>query len=159
MVKTDLPDLFPFHGNWEKYVEELYEIYMREIVSGDLKFKGLPVRCRYHPETKGKGYGFWHVIQEGRIEEERLPDFRRCERIRWISWLIRNAEKDSRISWWQNKRGSDKRVVIWIEDKDFVVILAKRSGYYLLITAYTVSPRRKKAFKKERDRYWKSQKG
>lgn len=31
----------------------------------------------------GKEATFWHMIQEGRIEEDRTPDIRRCERIRW----------------------------------------------------------------------------
>jgi len=150
----DLPELVYFHGDWDRYVEELYEIYMREIVNGGLTFKGFPVKCQYRPSALGKGYGFWHVISDGSVEEDRIPDLRRCERIKWISWLIQNVENDSRITWWQNKRGSNPHVVIWIEAEDFAVILAKRSKYYLLKTAYCVSKRRKKTFQKERKRYW-----
>jgi len=160
MVKADLPDLFPFHGDWEKYVDELYEIYLREIVNGGLTFKSLPIRCRYHPKTRGKGYGFWHIIQEGRIEEERLPDFRRCERIHWISWVIKNADIDERISWWEEKRRTNTDILLWLEDEDYLVVLAKRRNYLLLKTAYYITKRHKRAtLYRNRNKFWKSKKG
>jgi hypothetical protein len=151
----DLPPLVLFHGDWDRYVEELYDIYMREVVKGHLTFRGLPVKCQYRPSSKGKGYGFWHVISNGPIEEDRVPDLRRCERIKWIPWLIRNVGRDPRISWWCNKRGSNTHVVIWIEEEGFAVIFAKRSKYYLLKTAYCVTQHRKSIFQKEREQYWK----
>ena len=155
MVKANLPELFSFHGDWEKYVEELYEIYLREIVNGDLKFNGLPVRCRYHPETRGKGFGFWHVIQSGRIEEERLPDLRRCERIRWISWMIKHAHKDDRISWWEEKRGRNKDILLWLESEDYLVVLTMRRGYLLLKTAYcTTTQHKRETLRKNRKNFW-----
>ena len=154
----DLPDLVRFHGDWERYVEELYEIYMKEVVNGGLKFGGLPVRCRRHPEARGKGFGFWHVIQEGRVEEERLPDLRRCERIRWIPWIIRYAGRDSRITWWEERRGSNTDVLLWLEEEDYLVILAKRRGYMLLKTAYcTTRPHKKRGLRKNRGNFWRSQ--
>jgi len=155
----DLPELVYFHGDWAEYIEKLYTIYEQEIVYGDLKFKGLPVKCQYRPPSQGKGYGFWHVISNGPVEDERIPDLRRCERIRWISWFIRNVGHEPRISWWQNRRGSNTHVVIWIEEEDFAVILAKRSKYYLLKTAYCVTPHRRKTFKKEREKFWQAQNG
>ncbi|MNH30689.1 hypothetical protein D3C79_909980 [compost metagenome] len=36
-----------------------------------------------HPVIQGKEATFWHMISEGNDEAERLPDLRRCERIRW----------------------------------------------------------------------------
>ena len=67
--------------------------------------------------------------------------------------------REPRISWWQNRRSSNTHVVIWIEEKDFAVILAKRSKYYLLKTAYCVTPHRRKTFKKEREKFWQAQNG
>lgn len=154
-----LPGLICFQGNWQEYVDILYKIYEEEIVFGNLYFKGLPVKCQYRPPTLGKSYGFWHVISNGPVEEERIPDLRRCERIRWIPWLIQHVDKDSRISWWENKRGRNIHVVIWLEPEDFAVILAKRKGYYLLKTAYCVAPHRKKTFLKEKERFWQTQNG
>lgn len=151
----DLPDLIPFDGDWETYVDRLYRIYMREIVNGRLTFSGLPIRSRYHPPSRGKGSGFWHVIQEGPSEEERLPDLRRCERISWISWIIKNVSKEDRISWWEERRGSSVDVLIWLEIEDYLVVLSKRRKYYLLKTAYLANrPHKKKTLRKNRDKYW-----
>lgn len=155
-VGVDLPDLVPFEGDWNSYMERLYEIYMREIVNGGLTFSSLPIKARYHPPSRGKGFGFWHVIQEGPSEDERIPDFRRCERITWISWMIKNATKDDRISWWEEVRGSSRDVLIWLEaQEDYLVVLSKRKGYYLLKTAYLANkPHKRKGLRKNRGKYW-----
>ena len=42
-----LPELFPFHGDWDRYEEDLYEIYLETIVRSGLTFGGVPVRSRY----------------------------------------------------------------------------------------------------------------
>ena len=153
-----LPAIVPFHGNWPRYVEEIYQVYVESVANARLTFKELPISCQYRPESQGKHFGFWHVISEGEIEDDRTPDFRRCERITWIAYLIVNAESDANISWWENKRGSNTHVVIWHETENFVVILAARNGYYMLKSAYCSKSGRVKAFIKERDNYW-SQKG
>ena len=153
-----LPAIVPFGGNWLHYVEEIYKVYVESIASAGLTFNGLNVSCQFRPESQGKHFGFWHVISEGETEEDRIPDFRRCERVTWISYLIANVESDENISWWENKRGADTHVVIWHEAENFVVILAKRKDYYLLKTAYCPESHRAKKFIKERDNYWK-QKG
>ena len=154
-----LPELFPFNGDWQSYEDGLYQIYLSEIVRSNLCFNGLPIRCQYRPESKNKHFGFWHVISEREIEDDRTPDLRRCERIGWIAYLIAHAEKDSEISWWENKRGSNIHVVIWHETENFAVILAKRKDYYLLKSAYCPRSRRIKDFIRERDNFWKARKG
>ncbi len=153
MTETELPPLYKFHGNWDAYVNEIYKIYLDEIVDAGHTFQGLPIRHKFIPKTDNKGYGFWHLISEGRVEEDRIIDIQRCERIRWIAWIIEYAETSHRISWWENRRKSSKNVVLWAENEEFAVILSKRSGYYLLTTAYVVKPNRKRSFAKERDNY------
>lgn len=148
-----LPDLLPFHGEWHRYVDELYAVFVQEIVHGGLQFQGLPVKSQYRPPTDGKGFGFWHIVSNGPSEAERLPDLRRCERIRWVAWVIKNVESEPGISWWENKRGSNFHVVLWLEEEDFAVILAKRNGYFMLRSAYTVDAHRKKSFRREREEF------
>ena len=106
-----LPELFLFHGNWQEYVDALYAIYEKEIVWGNLTFNGMPVKSQYRPPTDNKGYGFWHVISDGPVETDRIPDLRRCERIRWIAWAINNVDTDQRIKCWKNRRGRDIHIV------------------------------------------------
>jgi hypothetical protein len=159
VVKVEVPPLLEFLGDWSRYVEVLYEVYIDEIAYAHLTFLQLPVRCKFNPPSKGKGFGFWHVIQDGPDEEERIPDLRRCERIRWIPWLIRQAGVDQRITWWEEKRGSTRDVLLWFEEMVYVVVLAKRRNYLLLKTAYcTEKPHKKRTLKKRRAAYWSSQK-
>ena len=75
-----------FGGNWRAYETELHRIFMDEIVRGGLQFRGQRVSCRRNPETVGRWSSFWHLVQEGRVEDERTPDLRRCERLRWVRW-------------------------------------------------------------------------
>lgn len=153
-----LPAIIPFGGDWHLYVEEIYQVYVESVANAGLMFNGLKVSCQFRPESQGKHFGFWHVISEGPIEDDRTPDFRRCERITWIAYLIANVGSDTEITWWENKRGSNTHAVIWHEAENFVVILAARNGYYLLKSAYCPESHRTKTFVKERDNYWK-QKG
>jgi hypothetical protein len=147
---VSLPDLLPFNGDWASYEETLYSVFLETFVHGGPCFRDLPVKAQYRPETKGKGFSFWHVISEGRNEEDRTPDLERCARIRWIAWFIQHAETDRSLCWWENERKGNKHVVIWNEAECFAVVLAKRNGYYLLKTAYVVMKHRAEDFCRER---------
>lgn len=151
-----LPDIFEFHGNWELYVEELYDIYLNTIVNNrTLYFNALPIKTRYNPSTNDKGYGFWHIISEGEEEDERNVDIVRCESLPWVWYCIDQAiPPPSPIHWWKNKRGTHTHIVILNEDENFVVILDERKDYYLLKTAYFPRRKRLEELKKERDKFW-----
>ena len=134
-MTDSVPPLEPLPGDWPTYEDKIYAIFMETIVNGGLIFRRLPVKSQYRPETNGKGFSFWHLISEGQVEEDRTPDMRRCERIRWFAWLIKHAEERQEISWWENRRGTNTHVVIWLEVEQFAVVLAKRKNYYLIKTA------------------------
>jgi hypothetical protein len=154
-----LPQLELMFSPWQAYEDHLYGIFLDTVVNGCLSFQGLPVKSQYRPETKGKGFSFWHLISEGDDELERIPCPRRCERIRWFAWVIENVSHCSEITWWENKRGPNTHVVIWLEQEQFAVILAKRNRYYLIKTAYVVKSKRETAFRKEREKFWRAYKG
>jgi hypothetical protein len=140
----------------EAYLEELYRLYLAEIVNAGLMFQGLPIHFRFYPLSHGKGFGFWHLIQEGKQEEDRTPDMHRCKRILWVPWVIKRAGSSEEILWWENERYGDTHVVLWLRKEHYVVILAKRKNYYLLISAYvTESPHREQTYEKEWKAYWK----
>lgn len=158
---SEPPALLLFDGDWPTYEETVYEAFVESFVRPEIRFRGWPVTAPYRPATRGKHFSFWHVVSESphpknRNEEERTPDIRRCERIRWIAWAIREAEKGAYgISWWENRRGRDTHVVIWVEERDFAVILGQRRGYYVLKTAYCdLRSGRRKAFEKEKREFW-----
>lgn len=144
------PDLFTFTGDWETYEESLYKIFQDTICDAGLTFHGQRIGIRRVPEHKDKYFVFWHLTSEGELEEERTPDLRRCERLSWVNWIIVNCGRHSGISFWENKRGSETHVVIWCEQREYAVVLAKRNGYYLLKTAYCVNEKRANSFRKER---------
>jgi len=156
-MPTTLPPLVQLstcENDFETYLDELYRIYLDEVVNAGITFRGLPLRVQFHPMSHGKGFGFKHLISEGDVEEERTHDLQRCERIHWVAWIIRNAETIPDILWWENKRGYNTHVVLWLQGENFVVILAKRKDYYLLRSAYVLKPHRAKAFEKEWKQYW-----
>jgi hypothetical protein len=151
------PNLCIFDGKeWDKYADALYEIFLNEIKKGNLIFQGLPVRVKRYPEYKGKDFAFWHLTSDGKKEEERIPDLRRCERLSWVSWVISNYDKTSEICCWQNKRGRHKHFVIWFDENHrYAVILEKRPDYFLLKTQYYMEPHRVKSFISDRDKSFK----
>lgn len=151
---TQPPQLLPFDGDWSHYEELLYREFVDTFVTAGVRFRGCPVQAPYRPAYKGKHHSFWHTISEApdrnnRNEEDRIPDLRRCERIRWIAWLILQADtEDARC--WENERHGSTHVVIWAEPHDFAVVLAKRRDYYVFKTAYAeIKPHRRDAFERE----------
>lgn len=134
-----LPELIPLSGDWSAYVEEVFDVFERDFIKPRARFRGLEVRLRWMPEYQGKPSAFWHLIQEGKIEEERTPDLRRCERIAWLRAILDHSA-DPKVKIWENERrgsgGVQKQVLLWLEEQDFIVILGIRDGYYLLLTAY-----------------------
>lgn len=151
-----IPELIPFHGDWDRYEDELYDVYTETLSRAELTAFGQKVQLRHVPMSKGKGFGFWHIISEGKVESERTINFRRCERIRWVAWIIANATTESCLTWWPTERDGRRSIVIWAEQEGFAVILAQRNGYLLLVTAYCVQSRRAAAFRKEREAYLKA---
>ena len=154
------PALVPFSGHtddWELYQESLFKIFQETLIDAPLRFMGMPVRLRRFPEEKGKHFTFWHLISEGETEAERIPDLRRCERIRWTSWVIAGCGLNPDITYWQSRRKRSDNFVLWLEKAQFAVILAQRKGYFMLLTAYPVTEKRRIAsFIREREEYRKT---
>lgn len=145
--------LADFGGDWAAYETELYGIFIAELAQGGVQYGGLSVGCRRHPEVAGRWASFWHLVQEGRVEDDRLPDLRRCERIRWVRWVIENAPTNAVIDVWQNTRGTDANTLLWFREQ-YLVVLGQRRDYWLLKTAYcTDRSMRIAQLRKERDAF------
>ena len=142
-----------FGGNWRAYETELHRIFMDEIVRGGLQFRGQRVSCRRNPETVGRWSSFWHLVQEGRVEAERTPDLRRCERLRWVRWVIEKAAVHPEIEEWQNVRRGETNTLLWYRE-EYLVVLGQRRDYWLLRTAFcTDQPHRVRLLRQERNRF------
>jgi len=106
-----------YNGDWEQYVEAVYAFFKRDFIESSPLFRGIRLALKRHPVLQGKEATFWHLISEGKSEEERLPDIRRCERIRWPRPIIEHSE-ESLIKVWENERKGEQRVCLWLEDVD-----------------------------------------
>lgn len=154
-----LPELLPFTGNWEEYVKVIYDIFCNDFIKSRPIFRDKLIYIGEGRLLNGKELTFWHIISEGRTEEEKLPDLRRCERIRWPRQIIDHCT-DPRIKIWENERqgsqgrGMQKRLCLWLEDADYLVVLSDRKRFYLLCTAYPIYGRRRREhLKKEYNAY------
>jgi hypothetical protein len=148
-----------YGGDWGAYEDAIYNVFLAEIARARLSFRGERVACRRMPESRNRWAAFWHLIQEGRIEDDRTPDLRRCERIRWVRFVIEQADAFAGIQWWENQRGPDSNTLLWLNE-EYLVILGRRPDYWLLRSAYcTDKPHRARSLRKERDDFWEARKG
>lgn len=135
-----LPPLVPFGdcgGDWPRYLEILYGYFCRDFVNDKPSFQGVRLALKRYPVIQGKEATFWHFISEGDDEAERLPDMRRCERIRWPRPVIEQADGVV-VKIWREPRGGETRIHLWVESASYLVVLAERKGYLLPWTAYPV---------------------
>jgi hypothetical protein len=154
-----LPELLEWRGDWSSFVEQVYAEFRADLLEAPAHFQGQRVAVRRDPLDQGKVAGFWHAISEGSDEEERIPDLRRCERIRWIRALV-ECPDPAEVRVWETKRGSDRRVLFALDDFSYVVVLAKRRSYMLFLTAFLVKKRhRRRKLEKEWKVWCDAQKG
>jgi hypothetical protein len=138
---SSLPDWLPelillddYDGCGQRYEDEIYSQFYADFIQSKPVFQYTPVHVTKQL-IRGKERAFWHCIQEGRIEEKRTPDLRRCERIGWVRAIIEHAD-DPIVKKWQDKRGRHLRQLLWLEQAEFLVVLEKRKNSWLLWTAY-----------------------
>ena len=141
-----LPELVLFNdygGNWERYLTAIYDYFCVDFVDNKPSFQGVRLSLKRHPVINGKEATFWHMISEGDKEDERIPDFRRCERIRWAKPIIEKGSEPVKI--WREVRNGETRIHLWLEAASYLVVLSERKGYILPWTAYLVERDHEKA--------------
>lgn len=168
MSEAWLPALLTLNqsqGDWACYLERLHQQFVRDFVESLPSWPGKRVGLKRHPEYDGKSATFWHMISEGVNETERTPDLRRCERIAWPRSIIDEFDgvppstSAARIVWWQEKRGSDTRYLLALNDFSYVVVVADRGNFVLPWTAYMVEhAHRRNKLRKAWAAFWEVQK-
>lgn len=142
-----------YGGDWNRYMTALYDFFKHDFIETTPSFKGIKLALKRHPVIQGKEATFWHLISEGKVEEDRIPDMRRCERIQWPRPIIEHAGEE-KVKVWENERKGESRICLWLEDKEYMVILARRKGYLLLWTAFMVTEdHTKRKLRKEYEAY------
>lgn len=150
-----LPPLICFNDykDWAEYVEVLYYFFKKDFIDEKITYLGLKVFYIKDPMYQSKEFTFWHIISEGKVEADRLPDLRRCERICWPKPII-EASADRQVKIWNNIRTNNRgkkqiRICFCFGEWDYLVVLEKRNNYYIFCTAYPVSGGHKSKLKKE----------
>jgi hypothetical protein len=152
-----------FEGDWEKFLATVYQIFERDFKHSRPRYEGQTVVHDTRIED-GKEAGFWHMTcRYEPLTKAREMDLRRCERIPWPRPMIEHPA-DEALSVWKAERkkpGSPRqiRILIWLENLDYLVVLAERPKVTILVTAYcTDFESHKEKLRKERDGYYERQK-
>jgi len=136
-----LVQISDYSGDWDKYLNALYQFFRIDFIDSKPQFHGTPVGITKHPYSQGKEATFWHIISEGNVEEDRTPDFERCKRIRWPRAIIEQCDGETSIQVWENMRGREKHTLIRLiyAENDYLIVLVWHKAIVLLVTAYLVT--------------------
>ena len=136
----DIIELTEFGGNFSDYLEAVYQIFKTDFVDSKPTFKGTRLGLKRYPLVEGKEYTFYHFTHEGDIENDRLPDLRRMERIAWPRPMIDSEHEYLKV--WRNTRrgkgGTKNRILILHEAERYLIILDDRGDYILPWTAFLI---------------------
>lgn len=158
-----LPPLVIYNPNdgWEKYENTIYAIFCKDFKESYPYFKNKKVKIRFHPIEYGKEEAFFHITCKDYFKDgDRVPDLRRCERIRWPRKFIENYDCNIQcnlcdgIKMWDKPYKNTVRTHLLLEEEKYIVVLEKRKNYYLLITAFYIEQQHQLDKKlKEYDKY------
>lgn len=131
------------YTDWKTYEETLYSIFKNDFIIDKTYFQDKIVNIRKHPIEYGKEEAFFHITCKEYAQAcERVPDLRRCERIKWVKAFIENhlcsniCDFCSGIKIWNKSTGSKNRIHILLEEERYLVVIETRPTYNLLITAF-----------------------
>jgi len=159
VVSLVFPDLIYLHdyaGNFQAYFSAVYAVFENDFIRSQPRYEGLKVAVRKYPEADGLHRTFYHITHEGEDENNRQPDIRRMERIRYPKFVIEQNQHPE-ILIWKNRRGKEERILLFNENENYIVVLTERKEFYLFITAYVVdTEHRKRSLLKEYEAYKKA---
>jgi len=143
-------------GDWNRYLEALYNCFADDFIRVRPFINGKPVVIDNRCLLNGKELTFWHIISEGKTEEDRVPNLRRCECIRWPRAIIDHAGGGC-VKYWEDERKGENRSNLWLEPADYHVVLVKKPDYYLLLTGFLLYGEHNRAMlRKEHDAWIKA---
>ena len=140
---TRLPDWLPTMVAVNPWTQDtfdtLYSIFTRDFKDSQPTYKGYIVW--FFPEMDGgKEVVFWHLTHRDDKETgERLPNFRRCERLPWARKMLDNPDKPEVLAWDYKEGDRSIKTYVWLKDYDYLVLLKKyRNGGRRLVTSYYI---------------------
>lgn len=149
-----LPPMLNLDGTWEEILGRLYSVFSRDFKQTATCHNGL--RVFYNRTIKldgsGKEEGFWHVVsKEAGNNGVRNFDHSRAKRLPWAKPLIETSGRTDVKIWQYNEGTMDKgvRTYIWLEDFDYVLILARKKEIFYWITAFYVESWKKSSLQRK----------
>lgn len=148
--KVCLPDVEECENLSEivAYMDRLYLIFKHDFIEDIPKFNNKKILIRKEPLDNGKEHAFIHLTHEDFSHQsndpnDRVPDFRRSERLPWVKKIIENYECSikndcGKILYWEELYRGYKRINLLYEDERFVVVLEERKYGFILITAFYI---------------------
>lgn len=133
--------------SWEEYEEHVYSIFKRDFIDNTVYYNGKPINYRKHPQVEGKEQAFFHLTSKdtnsnSNDPNDRLPDLRRYERIKWPKEIIENficlnsCSACSKIKYYKKPWKNTYRLHFLFEECRYMVVIEERKDYYLLVTAF-----------------------
>lgn len=139
---NDVPDklfLSDYGGNYSTYIDAVYSVFEKDFIRRKAYFGSWPLQMKVHLEFQDRAYTFYHMTHKGNVENERVPDFRRCERMPWAKPTVEILPQKGEVKCWEQTRSGKHRVCIWLEVDDgdnYFVVLDVRKTFVLLWTAF-----------------------
>lgn len=137
--------------DWDTYYDEIYQVFVNDFLIKELTYNGKKVQIKKYPLVGKKEQSFFHITTiDDKNGDVRIPDFRRCERIKWVREFIEHyfCNKECHnclgIHNWIQPFKNRFRTYICNKSKKFLVVLEERSNYYLLITAFYINEKNTK---------------
>lgn len=142
------------YADWAGYEEALYRVFDRDFCTNPPRFKNYDFKIKRYPLIDGRHATFWHLISSGTDQTSRTIDHDRCARIAWPRKIIDALHSDGHVHSWKAERSGETRLHIALPDYSYVVVLAIRTGYVLLWTAFCVPHEHTRGkYKKEYEAY------
>jgi hypothetical protein len=137
LVFPDLICFEEYQGNFKNYFNAVYQIFSANFLKSNPHYEGVKVTAPRYPEVDGLSRTFYHITHQGDDEQNREPDIRRMERIRFPKFKIEN-HPHLELLVWEKEIGRDTRIHILNVAESYLLVLNKRKDYLLLWTAFFI---------------------
>jgi hypothetical protein len=154
-----LPPMLTLGGTWEEIFSTLYAVFDRDFKKARPKFQACLVRWD-DKVLPGQKYeeGFWHLIsKEEKDTGDRLPEFRRAERLPWCAPIISHSQ-ESAVTVFDYMEGRGQvRTYVWLKDWDYCIIIqmvgkSTRKVAMLITAFYVTGPSQKRSLQVKVDK-------
>lgn len=132
-----------YSGDFNSYFNAVYDVFENHFIKSKNYFQGTVVTAPKFPLEENIHRTFYHITHEGEEEDDRKPDIRRMERIRFPKFIIKQSPHEQLLVW-KNKRKGQNRILIFNEAEGYLLVLTDRKKYLLLCTAYYIEKNHRK---------------